>query len=101
MTPHVGPDELIERLKSVVGPEIQATMLTQGQRLEKRIFDEGHKQGYDEGQRGLLLRQLTRRFGPLPTSVGRRVSNASADELMQWSDRVLDAESLDDVFAGL
>ncbi len=120
VNPHVGPDELIDRLKPVVGPEIQATMLTQGQQLEKRIFDEGHKQGheqghkqghkqgydegqthgYNEGQRGLLLRQLGRRFGLLPAAVVDRVSNASADELVQWSERVLDAESLDDIFAG-
>ena len=100
MNPHVGPDELIERLKPVVGPEIQATMLTQGQRLEKRIFDEGHQQGYDEGQRSILLGQLGRRFGPLPASVVHRVSNANTDELMRWSERVLDAERLDDIFAG-
>ncbi|GAB4527980.1 MAG: hypothetical protein Tsb0020_45300 [Haliangiales bacterium] len=99
-------------------------MLTQGQQLEKRIFDEGHKQGhkqgheqghkqgheqghkqgYEEGQahsRRILLRLLERRFDSLPASAVHRVSNASADELMQWSERVLDAESLDDVFAGL
>ena len=98
-------DELIDQLKPVVGSEIEETMLTQGQRLEKRIFDEGHKQGYDEGQvngeRSLLLRLLGRRFGLLPGSVVDRVSNASADELIEWSERVLDAERLEDVFAGL
>ncbi len=99
----MGPDELIDRLKPVVGPEIEATMLTEGQRLEKRIYDEGHKQGYHEGQahgRDLLLRQLGRRFGPLPALAVYRVSNASADELIEWGERILDAESLDDVFAG-
>ncbi|GAB4510954.1 MAG: Rpn family recombination-promoting nuclease/putative transposase [Haliangiales bacterium] len=107
MNPHVGPDELIDRLKPVVGPEIEETMLTEGQRLEKRIYDEGHKQGhkqgYHEGQahgRDLLLRQLGCRFGPLPALAVYRVSNASADELIEWGERILDAESLDDVFAG-
>ncbi len=104
VNPHVSHDELTDRLKPVVGPEIEATMLTEGQRLEKRGYDvghkQGHKQGYNEGQLDILLRLLTRRFGPLPASVAQRVSNASADELLQWSERVLDAVRLDDVFAG-
>ncbi len=116
VNPHVSRDKLIDQLKPVVGSEIEETMLTEGQRLEKRGYDaghkqghkqgheQGHKQGYEEGQahsRRMLLRQLERRLGSLPASVVHRVSNASADELMQWSERVLDAESLDDVFAGL
>ncbi len=125
VNPHVSHDKLIEQLKPVVGSEIEATMLTEGQRLEKRGYDAGHKQGheqghkqgydegqtqghkqghqqgYDEGQRSILLGLLGRRFGPLPASVVARVSNASTDELMRWSERVLDAERLDDIFAGL
>ncbi|GAB4564688.1 MAG: hypothetical protein Tsb0020_15090 [Haliangiales bacterium] len=94
-------DELLEQFKPVVGSEIQATMLTQGQQLEKRIYDKGYEEGQAHGERGILLRLLEHRFGPLPASVAHRVSEASADELMRWSERVLDAESLDDVFAGL
>ncbi len=108
VNPHVSRDKLIDQLKPVVGSEIEETMLTEGQRLEKRGYDaghkQGHKQGYEEGQahsRRILLRQLERRFGSLPALVVHRVSNASADELMEWSDRVLDADSLDDVLAGL
>ncbi|GAB4540451.1 MAG: Rpn family recombination-promoting nuclease/putative transposase [Haliangiales bacterium] len=112
VNPHVSHDKLLDQLKPVVGSEIEETMLTEGQRLEKRGYDaghkqgheQGHKQGYEEGQahsRRILLRLLERRFDSLPASVVHRVSNASADELMQWSERVLDAESLDDVFAGL
>ncbi len=100
VNPHVSQDELIEQLKPVVGSEMEETMLTEGQRLEKRGYDKGHKQGYNEGQLGILLRLLERRFGPLPASVARRVSKASSDELMEWSERVLDAQRLDDVFAG-
>ncbi|GAB4528222.1 MAG: hypothetical protein Tsb0020_45450 [Haliangiales bacterium] len=109
VNPHVSHDQLIDELKPVVGSEIEETMLTEGQRLEKRGYDAGHKQGheqgheqgYNEGQLDILLRLLTRRFGPLPASVVQRVSNASADELMQWSERVLDAARLDDIFASL
>ncbi|GAB4517491.1 MAG: hypothetical protein Tsb0020_36070 [Haliangiales bacterium] len=112
VNPHVSHDKLIEQLKPVVGSEIEETMLTEGQQLEKRGYDAGHKQGhkqghrqgYEEGQahsRRMVLRQLERRFGSLPAPVVHRVSNASADELMEWSDRVLDANSLNDVLTGL
>jgi hypothetical protein len=56
-------------------------------------------QGLEKGQRTMLLRQLGRRFGAVPEPIAARVSAATPAELERWSDRVLDAASLDDVFA--
>ena len=50
-----------------------------------------------EGAICLLQRQLTRRFGPLPSEVITRISGASVEEVDVWCDRVLDATSLADV----
>lgn len=47
----------------------------------------------------VLSRQLERRFGPLDSSVTERLRKANAPELERWTDRILDARSLDDVFA--
>ena len=44
-----------------------------------------------------LLRQLTRRFGPLPPTVEPRLLAATIDELDQMADRVLDAPTLEAV----
>ncbi len=52
-----------------------------------------------EGQAELLLRQLTRKFGPLDNSVHDRVHAATTTELETWADRVLTATTLDDVLA--
>jgi hypothetical protein len=46
-----------------------------------------------------LLRQLTRRFGVLPADVAARVRQAGTPELEDWADRILDATSLDELFA--
>ncbi len=46
----------------------------------------------------MLQRQLTRRFGPLPTEVIARISGATVEEIDLWADRVLDARTLDEVF---
>ena len=48
----------------------------------------------------LLQRLLVRRFGQLPPDLIQRISQASAAEIELWGDRVLDAESLDEVFSG-
>jgi predicted transposase/invertase (TIGR01784 family) len=56
------------------------------------------KEGRQEGETLLLQRQLTRRFGPLPSSVVARIGAASVPEIETWGDRVLDATSLDEVF---
>ena len=66
--------------------------------LIERGRAEGQKEGRMEGESALLLRQLTRRFGPPPETIRARLAKASTDELETWADRVLDAESLEQVF---
>lgn len=41
---------------------------------------------------------LTRRFGELPELVKKRLQQATQDQLEQWSDRLLEASTLDAVF---
>jgi hypothetical protein len=45
-----------------------------------------------------VRRLLTRRFGPLPLWADERLEQASPQELERWTDRVLDAQQLDDIF---
>ncbi|KAB0603357.1 Rpn family recombination-promoting nuclease/putative transposase [Castellaniella defragrans] len=59
---------------------------------------EGRQEGRQEGEALLLQRMLTRRFGPLPAAVTARIAAAGAADLEAWSDRLLDAASLDAVF---
>ena len=66
---------------------------------EKRGERIGEKRGELKGQANALLRQLGRRFGSVPPSARERVAAASATELGTWLDAVLDAKSVDSVFA--
>ena len=65
-------------------------------------MQQGMQQGIEKGiQQGLaqgLRRQLSRRFGPLSPEVTRRLEHATPEQLEIWSDRVLDARTLDEVF---
>ena len=58
---------------------------------------EGRQEGRQEGAVALLTRLLERRFGMLPDTVKHRIASADVPELEEWSLRLLDAGSLDDV----
>ena len=72
---------------------------------ERALFNEmtllrhAREEGLEEGQGRALTRQLTRRFGPLPGWIAPRVKQASASQLDTWLDRVIDAPTLEAVFA--
>ena len=54
-----------------------------------------------ESNADMLSRLLSRRFGALPVLVQERIKSASLAELGAWSDRFLDARTLDEVFQDL
>jgi predicted transposase YdaD len=56
------------------------------------------KEGRQEGQAQLLLRQLRLKFGPLSPENEKRVLSAGANRLEEWGERILTAERLEDVF---
>jgi hypothetical protein len=103
VNPYYDRATLLRDLTQAVGPEMQRTMLTFDEILGKPHYERGRDDGRDEGvaqgQRTTLIRLLTRRFGSLPQSVEARVAGAGAEDLERWLDRILDASSLDDVFA--
>lgn len=67
--------------------------------MTKERYAEGQLEGELKGERTVLLRQLKRRFGEVPEAVEARIRAADSDQLLRWTDRVLDASTLDAVFA--
>jgi hypothetical protein len=68
----------------------------------ERGIERGIEQGIERGRelaRGMLLNQLRLKFREVPAGVVERVEAAGFDELGRWSERVLFAAALDDVFA--
>jgi hypothetical protein len=62
--------------------------------------EQGLREGRQEGEAKLLRRQLTRRFGPLPSWAEERLGQAGETELEEWADRVLECRSLKEVIGG-
>jgi hypothetical protein len=88
----VAPDEVARRLEQLLGPASKEAYVTYGELLIQ--------QGIERGERQLLVRLLSRRFGPLPDHTARRIEAASRGELELWAERVLTASSLDEVIEG-
>ncbi|MCP5110895.1 MAG: DUF4351 domain-containing protein [bacterium] len=65
---------------------------------EQRGREKGRQEGRQEGESTLLLRLLEARFGPLDSEVRERVQSADTDRLLEWGERILRADRLEDVF---
>ena len=68
-------------------------------RFYQEVFAEGRTEGRTEGEAKLLRRQLIRRFGPLPAWAEARLTGAEPAQLEVWGERVLEAATLEAVFA--
>ncbi|HIJ85207.1 MAG: hypothetical protein HW380_725 [Magnetococcales bacterium] len=68
-----------------------------------RLYWEGERKGKQEGeQKGeakILMRQLQRRFGAIPAWASEKISAAKPSFLEEWSLRIFEAQSLDEVFS--
>jgi glycosyltransferase involved in cell wall biosynthesis len=73
------------------------------QYIREKGFQEGLVKGELkeklEGKCSLLERQLTRRFGPIPAWAKEQLASATDAQLDSWAERILDAETIQEVLA--
>ena len=67
-------------------------------RFYQDVFGEGEQNGLVKGEAALLLRLMERKFKPLPESARKRVAEADAETLLVWGERLLDANTLDEIW---
>ncbi len=66
--------------------------------VERIGREKGIEQGILQGEMMIIKQLLTRRFGQIPEWADKRLAQARSDELRLWTDRVLDAASIEDIF---
>lgn len=76
--------------------EIKDELLHKG---EQQGLKKGQQLGERQGASTIVQRQLQRKFGTLPPHLEQRLKQSTPAELETWSLKVLDADSLDEVFA--
>ncbi len=59
---------------------------------------EWEQNGFREGRRTLVIRQLELKFGPLLPEDQARIEAADSEQLIRWGERILTATSLREVF---
>ncbi len=56
------------------------------------------RKGRQEGERQMLTRLLTARFGPLQSAVSDKIAAVGIESLEAWSVQLLNANSLEESF---
>jgi hypothetical protein len=85
-------------LKEIVPDQEARIMSIAAEEWKAEGIQIGQAMGKAEGKADMLLRLLRRRFDALPETVVAKVRNASEDQLNEWADNILDAQTLDMVF---
>ena len=84
------PEELLE---------VRNMLASRAENWKQQWLQEGRQEGRQEGEAILLMHLLERRFGALPGWAADRITTADPVALEKWGLRVLDAGTLDEVFA--
>jgi len=92
--PEGNKDLLVQEAKHYLSQELQGDIMTIAQQWKQ----EGILQGKQEGEAAILKRLLQRRFGDIPPAYIQNIQKADAQTLLHWSDRFLDAKTLNDIF---
>ena len=84
-----------EEIKAMLGLDTELKQT----RFYQEVFAEGRIEGEARGEARLLRKQLSRRFGALPVWAEAKLAAAHPAQLEMWGERVLEARSLETVFA--
>ncbi len=78
--------------------ELMSTIFERAEKWEKRLEKRAHRQGERKGQLELLKKLLKLKFPKAGAAALTRLDDATDKQLAKWSERVLFAESLNEVF---
>jgi uncharacterized protein DUF4351 len=94
-------DELQKLATTTIGDDVEEEIVTLADRLREEGRQKGERTGELAGaltgQRKVLVKLLTLRFGKLPEAAMSRVNAAGVDQLEAWTERVLTAPTLAEV----
>jgi predicted transposase YdaD len=73
-------------------------MTSFAERFREEGMQQGRQEGIQQGEVAVLLRLMERKFGHRLTDVDRQlVASADTETLLKWSDRILSANSIEEI----
>ena len=98
---YAGLDENEQLIYQQRYPDEEKTMKGFVERYTQKGMREGMQKGIQKGRKEaealVLARLLQRKFGELPESIRIQIEKADSDTLLEWLDRVLTADSINEV----
>ena len=86
----------LRKLAPLVKEEVNRMPITEDI-MKHEIIGPAYRQGLHEGELVMLRRQIVQRFGPVPAWLEERLMHCATSDLEELSDRVLNAQSLEDL----
>jgi molybdopterin converting factor small subunit len=78
--------------------EVDTMLAEKIDRWNRELREKSLQEGLQEGEARIVLQLLRLKFGALAPEIEEQVRSADADRLLGWSERILTAERLQDVF---
>jgi len=78
--------------------EVETMLAERVKEWTKEWEEAGIQKGMQKGARQLLARLLEAKFGPLAPDFITRMEQADEEEILLWSERILTADNLSDIF---
>ena len=78
--------------------EVDTMLAEKIDRGNQELREKSLQEGLQEGEARIVLQLLRLKFGALAPEIEEQVRSADADRLLGWSERILTAEQLQDVF---
>ena len=69
--------------------------------LAERVKDwkkQWQEEAQKEGESKIFVKLLARKFGTIDAETQRRIGQADSEQLVAWAERILTADTIDEVF---
>jgi hypothetical protein len=94
-----GRELFLQKMHQYLSPQLgDQVMKTIAQEFREEGIHQGVQQGIHQGEAAVIIRLLKCRFKQVPALYLQLIEQADAETLLIWSDKILDAETLGDVF---
>ena len=91
---HLNEQDLERAVRTAI-PTIGDNAMTT---LAETWMAQGKQEGMQEEGINILMRLLKKKFGSIPEDAETRISEADSEQLLEWSENVLTAETVNEVF---